>query len=120
MGALPLRAVSLVERERAGDEGIGRATCLRLAKDGVASGKPTMIGALDIGSSAALDKVLTDIASLGAQAVPLLVDLTTPDAPEIAVREALDAGYWFCGGLDALVSAGDLMLWLVTRGESPK
>ena len=80
--------------------GIGRATCLRLAKDGVASGKPTMIGALDIGSSAALDKVLTDIASLGAQAVPLLVDLTTPDAPEIAVREALDA----CGGLDALVS----------------
>ena len=35
--------------------GIGRATCLRLARDGKAAGKPARIAAVDLGESTALD-----------------------------------------------------------------
>ena len=38
--------------------GIGRATCLRLARDGKAAGKPARIAAVDLQGSTALDVVV--------------------------------------------------------------
>jgi NAD(P)-dependent dehydrogenase (short-subunit alcohol dehydrogenase family) len=80
--------------------GIGRATCLRLARDGKASGVTAQIAAVDLPTSPSLDRLVGELRALGAEALPLHADLATPDAPARVVNEAVAR----FGGLDAVVS----------------
>ena len=80
--------------------GIGRATCLRLARDGKAEGSPARIAAVDLASAAGLDGVAAELAALGAEALPLRADMSTADGPAQAVSQAVAR----FGGLDGLVS----------------
>ena len=80
--------------------GIGRATCLRLAREAKDRGVAAKIAAVDLEASAALDRVIEDIRKLGAEAVPLHGDLGTSDAPARVVDDAVAR----LGGLDGLVS----------------
>jgi glucose 1-dehydrogenase len=80
--------------------GIGRATCLRLARDARARGEKASIAAVDLVASSALDAVAEEMQVLGAQTLTLHGDMGTLDAPARVVEEA--AGRF--GGLDGLVS----------------
>jgi NAD(P)-dependent dehydrogenase (short-subunit alcohol dehydrogenase family) len=80
--------------------GIGRATCLRLARDAKTRERPTRIAAVDLAPSPELDRVIDELGGLGAEAVPLYGDMGTPEAPARVVGEAVTR----FGGLDALVS----------------
>lgn len=80
--------------------GIGRATCLRLARDAQAAGRKAQIAAVDLEPSAALDAVAKELGTLGAIALPLPGDMATVDAPGRVVAEAVAR----FGGLDGLVS----------------
>ena len=80
--------------------GIGRATCLRLARDAKMRDRPTRIAAVDLGPSSQLDAVIDEAHRLGAEAVALHGDMATADAPARVVAEAVSR----FGGLDALVS----------------
>ena len=80
--------------------GIGRATCLRLARDARAQGRPAMVAAVDLGPAPELDSLVAELGSLGAKTLALHGDMGTPDAPERVVSEAAGA----FGGLDGLVS----------------
>src|SRR5439155_1484654 len=51
--------------------GIGRATCLRLARDGKASGQAAKVAAVDLGPSPGLDRLCGELKALGAEALPL-------------------------------------------------
>ena len=52
--------------------GIGRATCLRLARDARAAGRKASVAAVDVASSAALDRLVEELRGLGAEAVPVV------------------------------------------------
>jgi NAD(P)-dependent dehydrogenase (short-subunit alcohol dehydrogenase family) len=80
--------------------GIGRATCLRLARDGKAQGTPAKIAAVDVASSPGLDGVVKQLIALGAEAIALHGDMATADAPGEVVAAAVER----FGGLDGLVS----------------
>ena len=80
--------------------GIGRATCLRLARDAKTRERPTRIAAVDLGPSPELDRVVDQIRGFGAEAAPLYGDMATADAPARVVAEAVAR----FGGLDSLVS----------------
>jgi len=80
--------------------GIGRATCLRLARDGKAQGHAAKIAAVDLASSPGLDGVVAELKALGAEALPLHADMSTAEGPARAVGEAVRS----FGGLDGLVS----------------
>jgi NAD(P)-dependent dehydrogenase (short-subunit alcohol dehydrogenase family) len=80
--------------------GIGRATCLRLARDAKACPSPTRIAAVDLAPSADLEGVVDELRGLGAEAIPLPGDMGTADAPARVVGDAIMR----FGGLDALVS----------------
>jgi glucose 1-dehydrogenase len=80
--------------------GIGRATCLRLARDARARGGKASIAAVDVVASSALDGLVEEMQTLGAQTLTLHGDMGTLDAPARVVEEA--AGRF--GGLDGLVS----------------
>ena len=80
--------------------GIGRATCVRLARDAKAAGRSARVAAVDIGPAAQLDGLVAELRELGADALPLHGDMGTPDAPGRAVAEAVQR----FGGLDGLVS----------------
>jgi NAD(P)-dependent dehydrogenase (short-subunit alcohol dehydrogenase family) len=80
--------------------GIGRATCLRLARDAKAQGRGAKIAAVDLGPSPGLDSLLDELKTLGAEGLPLHADMGSADAPAHAVGEAV-AGF---GGLDGIVS----------------
>ena len=80
--------------------GIGRATCLRLARDAKARSETTRIAAVDLGPSPGLDDVVEELRRLGAEALALHGDMGTADAPARVVGEAVAR----FGGLDALVS----------------
>ena len=80
--------------------GIGRATCLRLARDGKAQGTPAKIAAVDVTSSPGLDTVVKELVALGAEAMALHGDMATADAPGNVVASAVER----FGGLDGLVS----------------
>jgi NAD(P)-dependent dehydrogenase (short-subunit alcohol dehydrogenase family) len=79
--------------------GIGRATCLRLARDAAALGG-AKIAAVDIGPSPALDALRADLEKQGATVVVTHADMGTVDGPARAVGEATAR----FGGLDGLVS----------------
>ena len=80
--------------------GIGRATCLKLARDASLRGETGQVAAVDIGPSAALESLLGELRELGAEPLPLYGDMGTTDAPARVVGEASDR----FGGLDGLVS----------------
>ena len=80
--------------------GIGRATCLRLARDARAAGRKAQIAAVDLGPSAALDSLVKELGSVDAVALPLHGDMATVDAPGRVVAEAITR----FGGLDGVVS----------------
>jgi NAD(P)-dependent dehydrogenase (short-subunit alcohol dehydrogenase family) len=80
--------------------GIGRATCLRLARDAHAAGTPAKIAAVDIAPSAALDGLGEELRKLDAEILALHGDMGTDDAPGRVVGEAVAR----LGGLDGLVS----------------
>lgn len=80
--------------------GIGRATCLRLARDGKAHGRGARIAAVDLAPSPGLDSLVAELTALGADALPLHADMAEPDAPARAVNYAVAR----FGGLDSLVS----------------
>ena len=80
--------------------GIGRATCLRLARDARAQGKKAQIAAVDIGPSPGLDGLLDELRKQEAEPLALHGDMGTADAPGRVVGEAV-SGF---GGLDGLVS----------------
>jgi len=78
--------------------GIGRATTLRLAADGMA--------VLVVGRDAdSLSAVCDQVAAAGGQAQLLAVDVTAEDAP----RQIVDAATAKWGGLDALVNAAGII-----------
>ena len=61
--------------------GIGRAACMRLARDGKAQGTPAKIACVDVASSPGLDGVVKELIALGAEAIALHGDMATADAP---------------------------------------
>jgi NAD(P)-dependent dehydrogenase (short-subunit alcohol dehydrogenase family) len=95
--------------------GIGRATCLRLARDAKAAGRAARVAAVDVVPPAQLTDLMTELRQLGAEALPLHGDMGTADAPARVVSEAVQR----FGGLDGLVSnaginrAGPLMDYAV-------
>jgi glucose 1-dehydrogenase len=80
--------------------GIGRATCLKLAREASLRGETGQVAAVDLRPSAALDSLLGELRELGAETLPLYGDMGTADAPARVVGEAADR----FGGLDGLVS----------------
>ena len=80
--------------------GIGRATCLRLARDGRDRKGAVQIAAVDLGPSDGLDEVLREVRDTGADVVALHGDMGSSDGPARVVAEAVTR----FGGLDALVS----------------
>jgi NAD(P)-dependent dehydrogenase (short-subunit alcohol dehydrogenase family) len=80
--------------------GIGRATCLRLARDGRAAGRPAKIAAVDVGPSPGLDSLIEELAKLDAEGVAVHADMATADGPARAVGAAVGR----FGGLDGVVS----------------
>jgi glucose 1-dehydrogenase len=73
---------------------------VRLARDAQATGKKAQIAAVDVGASAGLDRLLEELRTLGADALPLHGDMGTAEAPAKVVDEAVKR----FGGLDGLVS----------------
>ena len=61
--------------------GIGRATCLRLARDARAQGKKAQIAAVDIGPSPGLDGLLDELRKQEAEPLALHGDMGSVDAP---------------------------------------
>jgi glucose 1-dehydrogenase len=80
--------------------GIGRATCVRLARDAKTAGQTARVAAVDVEPSAALDGLVAELRELGADALPIHADMGTADAPGRAVATAVER----FGGLDGLVS----------------
>jgi NAD(P)-dependent dehydrogenase (short-subunit alcohol dehydrogenase family) len=80
--------------------GIGRATCLRLARDAREKGHAARIAAVDLGPSPGLDSLLAELEGLGAQGLPIHADMSSAEAPGRAVANTIDS----FGGLDGLVS----------------
>jgi NAD(P)-dependent dehydrogenase (short-subunit alcohol dehydrogenase family) len=80
--------------------GIGRATCVRLASDAKAAGRTARVAAVDLGPPGQLDTLCAELRELGADALSIQGDMGSADAPERAVREAVQR----FGGLDGLVS----------------
>ena len=81
--------------------GIGRATCLRLARDAHAQGKKAQVAAVDIATAASgLDSLATELDGPGAEVLSLHGDMADPEAPARAVAAAVER----FGGLDGVVS----------------
>jgi len=81
--------------------GIGRATCLRLARDGHAGGQRTGIAAVDVaGAAAGLDSLVAELKDLGAEPLAIHADMADAEAPARAVAAAVER----LGGLDGVVS----------------
>jgi glucose 1-dehydrogenase len=80
--------------------GIGRATCLRLARDARAQGQAAKVAAVDLGASRDLDRLVEELRALGAEALPMDGDMGSVEAPARVVDEAVAR----FGGLDGLVN----------------
>ena len=79
--------------------GIGRATCVKLARDTSSEG-PAKLAAVDLAPSSTLGALLDELARLGADACAIHADMGTVDGPRRAVEEAVAR----LGGLDGGVS----------------
>ncbi len=80
--------------------GIGRATCLRLAREASQRGETGQVAAVDLGPSAGMESLIGELRELGAEPLPLYGDMGSTDDPARVVGEAADR----FGGLDGLVS----------------
>jgi glucose 1-dehydrogenase len=80
--------------------GIGRATCLRLARDARAAGRAARIAAVDIVPPAQMDGLVAELREVGAETLALHGDMGTSDAPGRVVADAVAR----FDGLDGLVS----------------
>jgi glucose 1-dehydrogenase len=80
--------------------GIGRATCVRIARDARAAGRAARVAAVDVVPPPQLDGLLAELRELGAESLPLQGDMGTSDGPGRVVAEAVAR----FGGLDGLVS----------------
>jgi len=80
--------------------GIGRATCVRLARDARARGAKAWVAAVDLATAPGLDTIGAELSSLGADALALRGDMGDADAPARVVGEAVAR----FGGLDGVVS----------------
>ena len=80
--------------------GIGRATCLRLARDAKGRDRATRIAAVDVGPAGQLDELIDQLRALGVDGTPLYGDMGSADQPARVVAEAVAR----FGGLDGLVS----------------
>ncbi len=80
--------------------GIGRATCLRLARDAKAHDRATRIAAVDVGPTGQLDALIDELRGLGVDGTPLYGDMGSVEQPARVVAEAVAR----FGGLDGLVS----------------
>ena len=80
--------------------GIGRATCLRLARDAASRGAKAQVAAVDVAAAAGLDALARELRALGAETMLLRADMGTADGPARAVGEAVAR----FGGLEGLVS----------------
>jgi glucose 1-dehydrogenase len=80
--------------------GIGRATCLRLARDAQARGTKAHLAAVDVAGAPGLDAVVRELTALGAEALPLHADMGTVEGPARAIGAAVER----FGGLEGLVS----------------
>ena len=80
--------------------GIGRATCLRLAREAKAGGKPAAVAIVDVGPSAALDALAVELRGHGMDTLAVHADMGSADGPARAVEEALAR----FGTLDGVVS----------------
>ena len=81
--------------------GIGRATCLKLAREAAGRGAARLrIAACGSRHGDELDTLVAELSELGASAHGLLGDLADPAVPARLVAEAAEA----LGGLDAMVS----------------
>jgi NAD(P)-dependent dehydrogenase (short-subunit alcohol dehydrogenase family) len=80
--------------------GIGRATCLTLAREASRRGETGRVAAVDLQPSAALERLIGELRELGADPLPLYGDMGTRDQPARVVEEAVDR----FGALDGLVS----------------
>jgi NAD(P)-dependent dehydrogenase (short-subunit alcohol dehydrogenase family) len=80
--------------------GIGRATCLRLARDARAQGRKAYIAAVDVGPSHGFDSLLDELRKHDAEPLALHGDMGSADAPGLVVDEAVSR----FRGLDGLVS----------------
>ena len=78
--------------------GIGRATCLRLARDARARSASARIAAVDL--TPALDALAEELRKLDADVAPIVADMATVEGPTRAVNDAVAR----FGGLDGLVS----------------
>src|SRR5437762_11494937 len=78
--------------------GIGRATCLRLARDARARGQAAKIAAVDFVPLPELDSLIADLGKLDAEALALHADTGSAVAP--AEVDAEPVGRF--GGLDGL------------------
>ena len=58
--------------------GIGRATCIRLARDARAAGRTARVAAVDIGPPGQLDTLVAALRELGADALAIHGDLGSP------------------------------------------
>lgn len=80
--------------------GIGRAVCLRLARDAAATGGEMKLAACGSAHGEELESLAAEVRELGAECVALLGDLADAEVPGRLVAEACAA----FGGLDAVVS----------------
>src|SRR2546425_721030 len=80
--------------------GIGRATCLRLARDARARGQAAKIAAVDVAPLRELDGLREELRKLDAEALPLRGDMVGDEGPARVVGEAADR----FGGLDGIAS----------------
>ena len=64
--------------------GIGRATCLRLARDARARGQTAEIATVDVVPLRELDGLAAELRKLDAKALPLYGDMGDADAPGVA------------------------------------
>ena len=76
--------------------GIGRATCVRLARDARAAGRSARVVAVDVAAPAQLDGLVAELRELGADALALHGDMGTADAPgRVLERAGLAAEFPF-------------------------
>lgn len=80
--------------------GIGRATCVRIARDAADSGATARIAAVDVATGTDTDALADELRDRGAEVCLIAADMGDRGAPAEVVAEATER----FGGLDGLVS----------------
>lgn len=80
--------------------GIGRATCLRLAREAAQGGERAQIAAVDVEQAPGLRPLIEELSKAGADSLAVPCDLSSIEGPALAVSAALSQ----FGSLDGVVS----------------